>query len=481
MSLLVSFAMFGVIPLALALFATLPGRQAVVITVLFAWMVLPVVSYEISGLPDYTKITAMSVALILAMLAFDPGRILSFRPRWFDLPMIVWCLVPLASSLDNGLGAYDGLSAVLEHTLTWGLPYAVGRAYLGDLAGLRHLGLALIVAALAYSPLCLIEMRISPKLHTLVYGVTPRVNWERFEAFGPLQWKPVVFMEMAFSVTMLVGMGALVAFWMWWTGAKRYLGSLPMGWVALFLTTITVLCKVWSGNALTFLGMAVLPLTLRLRTQVFVVCLLVAPPLYIATRSSGKWSGESFHAAVSDVSEARGSSLKTRLDNEDILVAKALERPAFGWGRWGRNRVLDEAGKDVSITDGRWVLAIGQTGAVGLVALTLFLLLPLALFVKRYPPRMWSHGLIAPAAVVALMPALHMIDNLFNDFPNPIYFLAVGGVLSLRAPPGSALPRRQPPWPVMPPPALLPPPPGTPGPRRPAGPRGEIPRPSRPI
>ena len=91
---------------------------------------------DISGLPDYSKITAATLGMTLGCLIFDPVRILKFRPRWFDLPMLLWCFTGLCSSLQNGLGPYDGLADSLTQILTWGLPYLFGRLYFGDPGGL---------------------------------------------------------------------------------------------------------------------------------------------------------------------------------------------------------------------------------------------------------------------------------------------------------------------------------------------------------
>ena len=73
-----------------------------------------------------------------------------------------------------------------------------------------------------------------------------------------------------------------------------------------------------------------------------------------------------------------------------------MERPVWGWGGWGRNRVFDTSGRDVSVTDGMWVIYLGVYGLVGLVAWTALLLLPSYLFLIRYPVRSWATPEVAP-------------------------------------------------------------------------------------
>jgi O-antigen ligase len=139
-------------------------------------------------------------------------------------------------------------------------------------------------------------------------------------------------------------------------------------------------------------------------------------------------------AAEATVGHERAASLQTRLSNEDILAEKALQKPLFGWGRWGRNRVYDENGNDISITDGLWVLALGQAGLVGLASLTAVFLVP-ALNVRRVVgKRGWREPMFAAPIVLALLLVLYMMDNLLNAMVNPIFTLIAGGLTGLRRP-----------------------------------------------
>ena len=69
-------------------------------------------------------------------------------------------------------------------------------------------------------------------------------------------------------------------------------------------------------------------------------CLLCVAPLFYAVRTTNLWSGESaVELARLLVGEARADSLDYRFENDDFLIAKALQQPIFGWGGWSRNRV----------------------------------------------------------------------------------------------------------------------------------------------
>ena len=75
--------------------------------------------------------------------------------------------------------------------------------------------------------------------------------------------------------------------------------------------------------------------------------------------------------------------MKFRFMNEDLLAAKAMQRPVFGWGGWGRSRVFsEETGEDLTVTDGLWIIILGSSGFFGLITLMSMLLLP-AILLRR--------------------------------------------------------------------------------------------------
>ena len=164
-------ALFGWIPLVVVLFSTLPGRQAATFAVVGAWLILPPYSLSVSGLPDYSKNLAASLGMLAGTLIFAPDRLLSFRPRWFDYPMLGYCLCGIVSSLQNELGIYDGLSDALSTSVSWGLPYLFGRLYLGDPEGLYFFAKGMVIGGLWYVLPCLYEVRMSPQLLGNFYGM----------------------------------------------------------------------------------------------------------------------------------------------------------------------------------------------------------------------------------------------------------------------------------------------------------------------
>jgi hypothetical protein len=426
--LVVTIVMFCWPLVVVMLFAQLPPRRAVIWAMLMAWLFLPIAEFKTPGIPIYSKMTATSYGIILGILFFDLNRVFQFRMSWVDLPAVIWCLCPGLSSVVNDLGLYDAQSAVLGQTVTWGVPYFIGRLYFTDSAAVKELALALVLGGLIYVPLCLFEVRMSPQLHIWIYGYHQASFAQEIRYGG---FRPTVFMEHGLMVGMWMCMTTLIAGWMWWNGQlPKIFGVSALAQVATLAVT-SVLCKSTGAIVLLAVGALVILATTMLNTRVLMLCLICTAPLYIALRCTGTWDGQSLVSLSSQGDRDRAQSLDFRLQNENMLMQKALRQPVFGWAGWGRSRIYDENGKDMSITDGLWIIALGNFGIVGLSALTLSLLLPALLMVFRTPPNSWSHPDMAAPAVCCVVTTLYMIDNIPNAMVNPIFAMVAGAICTL--------------------------------------------------
>jgi hypothetical protein len=286
---------------------------------------------------------------------------------------------------------------------------------------------------------------MSPQLHRLVYGYTQHTFAQTIRFDG---YRPMVFFTHGLTLALWMVCALLIAGWLWWTGksatgaavsSKRGgMATAPskiagwMGWFALLLLPTVVLLKSTGALVLGALGCAVLCAARYWPSRVWLLLLVAIPPLYVVTRTSGAWKGEDLvEMAKTNVGNARAQSLAFRLENEERLIDKALGQPLFGWGGWGRARVYDSEGKDRTITDGLWIIALGDRGIFGLVALGGVLLLPVLRFAFLFPPRSWGEPLVAPLTVCAVVVALWAIDCLLNAGFNHLYLLMAGGLVGL--------------------------------------------------
>ncbi len=440
MSLLVPIALFGWIPAVVAMFALAPARRAVLIALVGGWLFLPMASYPISGLPDYDKTMAACLAVLLGTTLFDPDRLTRFQPSWLDLPMLAWCLTPFMSSMASGLGPYDGLSSVLSQVVAWGIPYFVGRIYFRDLVGLQALAVAILIGGLVYVPLCLFEIRMSPQLHTMIYGFHQH-SFAQSKRWGG--WRPVVFMQHGLAVGMWMSVASLVALWLWRTGAWRSIRVWGGRTAFVVLLVTTMLCKSAGALVLMLVGYSSLYSLRRFGAKVALLAAAAFSPIYICGRASGLWSGDLLVSIAEAVSSDRADSLRSRLNNEDIIIANAKKSLLFGHGYrgWLVSNAGDPTAEEVyqAVPDGLWVIALGRNGIVGLASLYLALLLPTVVLVLRSRPAGLAAPPVAGAMVLAVTAVLFAIDCLFNAMLNPILVAAVGGITALVEPQNAAL------------------------------------------
>ncbi|UBF25776.1 O-antigen ligase domain-containing protein [Kovacikia minuta CCNUW1] len=434
MFILVPLVLFGWIPFVLYLFSYLPGQKALLISFIGAYLFLPVYSYLIPGFPAYGKLSATCYAVAIAMLLFDSARLSTFRPSLIDLPMLLWCISPFLTSLDNDLGTYDGFRAASETIVIWGIPYFFGRLYLNSLAGMRAAAMGILAGGLIYVPLCLFEFKMSPQLHLMLYGI-PSSNPEAFlQSIRQGGYRPIIFNVHGLSVALWMMVAALVALWLWQSGVLHRFWNIPIQWIVSLLVFVVILIQSAGAWIYLLISMAVIFTAKWLRTSILIILLTAIIPCYLYVATTGNFNGDQVVAFVSNtLNPDRAQSLQFRFDNERVLIEKARERMILGWGGWGRSRVYNAWGDDISVTDSFWVIAFGTTGIFGLATITVALLLPVALFTYYYPARVWFTPRVAPAALISMVILCYTIDNLANNMQNSVYILALGGLSGLVA------------------------------------------------
>lgn len=426
----VPLALFGFLPFAVAVFAVLPARRAVLVVLFSGWMFLPQAGYTFEGIPNYTKASAISLALMVGVVFFDPQSLLALRPRWYDFPVWVLAAGSMATSLSNNLGVYNGLSGMFTVLITVGVPYVIGRAYFSSLAGLRELAAAFFIAALVYTPLVLWEARLSPQLCQQVYGFRARPFGTAVRLGG---YRPEVFMITGLVLSLWLGSGLLCGLWLWMMGAVRKVGPFPTELLLAVLFLTFALSRSLGAYALVCLGLGCLLSIKYVGMRTTVVLLLLIPAfLYISLRFTGAWSGEELvemsRQAAGSHGDARAQSLEWRMRQENLLRDHFWERPWLGWGGFGRDRDHLEGFRGV---DSLWMITLGNYGIIGLGATMLLVYLPLLMLRSRLPARAWTTPAASGAVACAIVLAIWWLDCLFNGFRTPIHFVISGALMGL--------------------------------------------------
>lgn len=433
MNILVPITLYAWPFVVLLLFALMPARRAVIAAFLIAWLFLPMATIQFQGWPNYGKVTATSYAVMLGVLLFDGGRFLRLRWSWADVPMIAWCLVPIASCMSNNIGGnvlanlYGGVGLAFTHTVTWGVPWLIGRLYFSDLEGLRELAIGVVIGGAVYVPFCLFEVRMAPVLHLLVYGEHQHAFNQHVRSSG---YRPMVFMQHGLAVSMWMASASLTAFWLWYSGAIRRFWGVPTSWVSIVIAGTAVLCKSLGALVLLAIGVGALLGSAGLRSRVLLAVILLMPPAYIVARVSGGWAGEWLVSAAEVINEERARSLEGRMWNEDLYIQNAMSRPVLGLTPWNF-QVYDQYGEQLTTSDGLWIIAFSQYGAVGVFGVFGALLFPMVRLLRGCTAAQLMSPVMAPAVVLGLVVVAFVADSLFNAMVNPIFAAAAGGLAVL--------------------------------------------------
>lgn len=420
-----------------ALFRTLRLPLAILVALVGGYLLLPTQTvFDLPMLPALDKHT-VPVLSVLAMLLLVAARdrttqrvpgLLPRHPmaRLFLVLVVAGAFLTVITNSDRlvygptvkpGLRPYDGFSEVLS-ALMLVLPMLVARKYLADPASHRLLLMVLCVAGLAYSLLALFEIRMSPQLNTWVYGFFPHSWIQHVRAGG---FRPLVFLShglwlaIFFSATILAALGL--------SRMDRKRRGLFL-FAAVWLLGTLILSK--SLGAL-LISLVLIPVVFFLGTRGQLLMAAVIAGIFLtypAVRASGLVPISRITEMIASI-DARGArSLQVRLDNEDQLLAKAQQRPLFGWGIWDRWRVYNEKGQNITIADGAWIIEISARGWVGYVGKFGLLTVPILLLFLRCR----RSGVGMETSVLAVIMAGNLVDMIPNGTMTPLTWLMAGAM-----------------------------------------------------
>jgi hypothetical protein len=433
-----AYLMLGLWPLVTyVLYKRIGPVLALIWTLLAGYLVLPpIAAFNLPVVPDLDKYSIPSLAA-LAMILFVLRDRLPILPenRLGQLFILMFVISPFATVLTNpepidiamgdvqGMRLYDSVAAVTNQLIAL-LPYFLARRYLAAEGAMKAICAAYVAAGLVYSLPMFVEMLVSPQMNIWVYGFFQHDFFQTIRAGG---YRPVVFLPhglwTAFFALMCM-VAAMIALKVGPAPARPKQFA-----IALYLFAVLVLCK--SAGALVY-GLALIPVLFLLgrRWQVFLAAsLAVTVMAYPALREAGLIPVERMVEIASSISPERAYSLEFRFDNEEQLLARAAEKPWFGWGGYGRNLILDPiTGRAITIADGAWIIALGIYGWLGYVAEYGLLALPLILLGREALVQR-SAAFSPYVAGLALLLAVNMIDMLPNATLIPLTWMMAGALL----------------------------------------------------
>lgn len=482
----------------IVLFRRLPLPQALVWSIMGGYLFLPEhTEIDLPLLPALDKVLIPSlVAAIMCWLTpppLQPRRATrdaagsspparrprpkgkeekSFRHNWIaNLCLLMLFVTPIGISMTNndivvagprviaGIRTYDIFSMMLN-TAVMVLPFLLARRHLATQEAHVQLLRAFVAAGLVYSLLILIEIRLSPQLHRWLYGFHAHLFGQQVRDGG---YRPMVFIQHGLRVGLFILLSVLAAFTLYreriasssatgkLRGARDTATSPPQRtalafYAFLWLFFILFMSKTLGAFMIASLFLPIMFLTKarhwRILSMVFALAVLVYPMM----RSAGLAPVDRMYEFAQSISADRAHSFKFRLDNEDILLERASEKPLLGWGGWGRSRVYDPvSGKDLSVTDGTWVIVFGNAGWTGYLAQFGLLTLPAFLYMS-------SRGALANSIVtqgLCIILVVNLIDLIPNSGLTPVTWMVAGALLGRyerrpRGDPAKPTPRNRP-------------------------------------
>jgi hypothetical protein len=411
---------------AILLFRIMSLERALVWTLISGHLLLPSSTHiKFPMLPAIDRalvpaVTALVICAILAprlTVAHDPS---ARAGRQVIIGLAVMAVVtPVLTVLMNtepivdgriylpGLRLYDTFG-LITGVLVSLIPLWLGLRYLNSEKGHRAILEALAWGGLVYTLPALVEIRLSPQLHTWVYGFFPHDFIQHIRDGG---FRPLVFLNHGLMLGIFLCMSVIAAITLFREARRE--GRSAIGWLAaaLWLMLILYLSKNLGAVAIAVVfALVVFLLGRRLQIAVAVSVGFIVM-FYPMLRGAGWIPVDTVYELALSVSEDRATSLKFRLDNEDALLDHANKKPIAGWGSWGRNSLYDpETGQMISITDGMWVIIIGIYGWLGYIGRFGLLTVPILFFAMR--SKTFGPSFITPGLIMVL--AATLIDLLPN-------------------------------------------------------------------
>ena len=423
--------------IAIYLYKTRTIQVATIWVILGGFMFLPVgTEIDLPFIPAFGKNSIPVISALIGCWFVAKKPVHYFKNKGLTKLLVLMLIIgPFITVMNNqdavivggrflsGLFMHDGFSAIVNQMLLI-TPFFMGWQFFRTYQNHLLIFKIIVVAGLFYSILILFEVRMSPQLHTWVYGYFPDSFVQQKREGG---FRAVVFMGHGLWVAFFTTVVLISATALWQNNKK--IRQFSPAVVSYYFLMVLILCKSLASLLYGVFGLIMIKLT-KPKTQIRLALILATLALFYPTMSIMKiFPHHELIEVATAISPERAGSLDYRFKNEDILLARGREKFFFGWGGWGRSRVYnEETGRDESVTDGRWIITFGQFGIVGFIAE--FGLLAIAIIRASQAAKVVkSKEELILLSAHTLLVSLIMIDQLPNASLAPWLWLLVGILL----------------------------------------------------
>lgn len=405
------------------------------LAIILSYLLLPA-SFEINfpGIPAFNKGSVTSISIFLYLLFKNKGFGLRDFGNKEKILLLLMVVSPFLTAITNaerylhlpGMSFYDGISQTVGALLAF-FPFFFGFKYFrskeSHILVLRYF----VLVVLFYSVLILYEIRMSPQLHTMLYGYFPHSFIQQVRAGG---FRAVVFLGHGLLVALLVSVAFLISVVLWRLRIKISNIFSYSGLVVIFLFVLLVLSKSYGALIIGIIGFIALRFFSHKIIFLISYSFIAVYFFYPVMSATDIFPHDVIVNAVSNINSDRAQSLQFRFFHEGQLLAHANEKSLLGWGSWGRNRVYDpETFQDLSVTDGRWIILLGSRGWIGFLSEFMFIALSIfyaskAVNILQRDRFRKDEALLLSAH--ALIVSLILIDQIPNSSFNYFYWFFLG-------------------------------------------------------
>ena len=409
---------------SIVLYMKYPVITATFWTIVGGYLLLPVgVEFDFPLIPALDKKSISAVMAFIGCKYIAKQKIRLLPPPSIERKLIIlFFLGSVVTVLTNsdaviepnryiaGLTFHDTLSTVISQWLLL-IPFILGLQIIKTHEDQVQVIRLLIVAGLWYSILILFEIRMSPQLHTWIYGFFPH-SWTQQLRYGG--FRPVVFLGHGLWVSIFIFMilGSIVSI----SKLKMSSFRFPDTIIIFYFLVLLVLAKGVGSMLLgliLMMGMMFFKYDLILKISVVLATTAILYPLLCI---GDLFPHQYLLDSIAAIDASRAESLKYRFDQEAALLERASQKIIFGWGGWGRSLLEN------SVTDGYWVILVGKYGLVGFAAI--FGLFFTSVYrAKKTVELGGNEAQYQYIAGISLTAALLMIDQIPNASINPIIWL----------------------------------------------------------
>lgn len=338
-------------------FALFRGASALSLSFVVGVLFLPsAAAINFGGLPPIDRLRVIWLGALLGTLVFQPGALVKIRWHPADWLLLGTILLNGYSSIDNGLGTWDALSAMGSVILSSVLPYMLARIHFREAADLLQLTKVLFWGGVLYAPLAVWEFRMSPQFHNWLYGYFPH-SWLQHVRWG--FYRPVVFLGHGGGVAVFFSGCFLIGLVLLRRGQLKWRISAPV-WLAVAAVGLGLLVgmtfSAWISVGIVW---ALFYYTRKRRWAPIVMGSVGFIWIACVFAGSSNWSWLT-RPFVAIGATDRAASLQYRLDAMSEYAESIRTRPWFGHGRFGRGRIENRATDSIALI---FMLTTGFVGA----------------------------------------------------------------------------------------------------------------------